>query len=1225
MTKLKKISFWIIGFCVILVALLSVLVLLADKFINQAATINRIQTEASKAINGRVELQRLTLSFFPQPHITIHQGSFSIPATVSGTLASLEIYPKILPLFTGKVQIARIDVNTPDIKVRLHKQSEPKDADLKSLSLETVEEKIGAALSLMSAKAPGLVAVVENGRLNISGEKKASLEFGDIQARIDLPEDKINVDIQCSSNLWERISVQGFLDPQNFDSNGSIELTHLRSRFIAESFLPHLDLKLAALTPFDLIIAFKTEGLKVLHGNFQGSTQSPTASPVEKEPTVKIKSFKGDIFRSEDKLRVSLDELKLVYPRLNLSGKIDLLNSPNAALRKVDLELRAIDVDVNATRKIALVRAGDIPVVKDIFDIVKGGRVPSITFTSHGKKMSDLGALENMTIKGNMQNGEIWVPVVDLVLNDVKGDVVISKGILQGNNLEASLGKTRASKGNLKLGLEGDNAPFHLDVALKADLADLPPILKRVIDNDAFQKEMALVENLKGSADGKLVLGESLDAITAKVEAAGINLSANYRRLPYALRVKNGRFSLKDDKIALENVNGNMGKSFFADLSVQFDLNKTSDLEVKTGNSTLNMEELIPWVSTFDAFKAKMKPIDTVKGIVSLSGLSLQGPLSSPENWQFQTTGKLKNLTIASSLLPDRLKVPGGNFNITSKDISVTDVQLNFPDSALMASGTITGYLKGVEKLDLKFNGNVGPKNTKWFSDQLNLPPILVLKPPVSISAGHLTWNNRQETTFSGKITLQQNLQFTADVFIKPDELRIKKLIIQDKDSHATIKFTAAKRTFDLSFVGNLTKSTLDRFISKNEILQGWVEGDFHAHLLPDQPEYSTVKGQLSIQDAVIPWKPTLPVEIHTLSLNADGTNLRIDSANLSLKNRFDLKGEVNFRPQGFLLDMEISAESLDLDQLRETLGEIEKDTHDQKIEKERTGLFQGNLKLKAAKMTYGGFTLSNFHADAFISDETARINITKADLCGISTHGTLQISPEAIQIDIYPVVENQKMDATYYCLIDKTVSIDGNFSFKGNFSARGTGGELLRSLNGHFEYNTTPGHYHSGREVQTVTKIFRLLNVTKLFQGKLPDIAQEGFGFNSMQGKADIKNGRLIMNEFSIDGNDMGIAGYGSIDLVDKQVDATLLVAPLKTVDAIVGKIPLIGNILDGHLISAPVKIHGPLDSPDVTLLSASAVGSRLSGIMKRTLQLPVQIIEPILVDEKEKDKEKN
>jgi hypothetical protein len=62
----------------------------------------------------------------------------------------------------------------------------------------------------------------------------------------------------------------------------------------------------------------------------------------------------------------------------------------------------------------------------------------------------------------------------------------------------------------------------------------------------------------------------------------------------------------------------------------------------------------------------------------------------------------------------------------------------------------------------------------------------------------------------------------------------------------------------------------------------------------------------------------------------------------------------------------------------------------------------------------------------------------------------------------------------------------------------------------------------------------------------------------------------------------------------------------------------------LGEHFISIPIKIEGPLGNVEVTPLSASAVGSRLGEVMKRTLQLPVQIIEPVFVDEKEKDKEK-
>ena len=74
-------------------------------------------------------------------------------------------------------------------------------------------------------------------------------------------------------------------------------------------------------------------------------------------------------------------------------------------------------------------------------------------------------------------------------------------------------------------------------------------------------------------------------------------------------------------KIVLKNVNGNMEKSSFSDLSLQFDLNKTSDLEVKSGKSALHMDEIFPWLSSFDSLKPKMKALKTVKGVVSMSAL----------------------------------------------------------------------------------------------------------------------------------------------------------------------------------------------------------------------------------------------------------------------------------------------------------------------------------------------------------------------------------------------------------------------------------------------------------------------------------------------------------------------------------------------------------------------------------------------------------------------------
>ena len=93
-----------------------------------------------------------------------------------------------------------------------------------------------------------------------------------------------------------------------------------------------------------------------------------------------------------------------------------------------------------------------------------------------------------------------------------------------------------------------------------------------------------------------------------------------------------------------------------------------------------------------------------------------------------------------------------------------------------------------------------------------------------------------------------------------------------------------------------------------------------------------------------------------------------------------------------------------------------------------------------------------------------------------------------------------------------------------------------------------------------------------------------------------------------------MNMAMQGHYDLVDGKIDITVLVAPLKTVDSLVKKIPLLGDVLGGTLISVPIEVKGDLKDPTVIPLSPSAVGSRLLGIMKRALQVPQKVIEPVL-----------
>ena len=104
---------------------------------------------------------------------------------------------------------------------------------------------------------------------------------------------------------------------------------------------------------------------------------------------------------------------------------------------------------------------------------------------------------------------------------------------------------------------------------------------------------------------------------------------------------------------------------------------------------------------------------------------------------------------------------------------------------------------------------------------------------------------------------------------------------------------------------------------------------------------------------------------------------------------------------------------------------------------------------------------------------------------------------------------------------------------------------------------------------------------------------------------------------------NSVNIVASGDYGMATKKINLVLLVSPLTTVDWIVERIPLLGNILQGTLVAIPVGVKGPAADPTVVPLSPTAVGSRLGGILKRTLKTPFRILSPLLEEKPSSDED--
>ena len=1194
------------GAIAVLFVLLLILILLLPRIINLEPIRQKVIARVSEEVGGELEYRSIDLSFFPRPRVIIHHASLSIPGKIAGTLESLKIYPRILPLLRGRVRIALVRVEAPHFKMGLPKKPKEREQRPRAFALGTIREEIAPVLGLIASKAPGLAFVVDQGRFDLIEGDTSVIRFQDIHGRIGLPPDKLEIDLACVSSLWESMSMRGRLTAEDLKGGGRIHVRDFKPQVLMDNLFP-LAARRVGESRVNLDVSFKIDGLKVLEGEVEGSFPLLTLRQANEKLVIRGKSLKGNFRMDEDRITASLTELDLEYPQLRMSGTFRV----DKTTPLVSVELEAREIDLNSIREVALVLAEEIPNVQEVFEIVKGGKVPLVALSTQGSSLSDLGNLENILIKGRIREGNIYVPEVDLDLKEVKGETVISKGVLEGTNLEAKFGNTSGREGIVKLGLEADDAPFYLDAKLQVDLAQLPSVLRRFTKDRSFLKEITLIDDLRGTATGRLVLSGSIESIRTKVDISDFNLLVRHGRLPYPLEIAKGQFSYDGNKIGIQNLSGTVGKSSFSQINAKLSLEKAPYLEITSGKSSLSLGEIYPWLSSLKGIKDAVKDLKSVQGTVLLSSLGLKGPLSQPQKWDFRTTGEVKNLTVDSTLFPDRLTVTRVGVEATPEKISLTDCETGMLDASLRGSGVLHAYLEGLQKADFTLQGNVGPKAVQWASNLMDIPPKLRVRSPLSISRAQGAWKKDGTVSFAADIGVKNGPNVSIDMLLNPEELTIEKLFIQDKESRAFLALKLKERELHLDFKGNLNKTTLDGLLIKNHILTGRIQGDLQTHILMDHPMRSTAQGKLQGLGLGHPLELKVPVQIENVSLDAKGNKLRVESALLTWgDSHLDLQGDMGFSEKEFLFHMNLSADGLEWEKIE---GLLKAEKGESSLE-QRVGFrappVRGTLGVKLGYFRYGRFTWRPLHANISLDHNTVKVEVTEASVCGVSTPGVMIVTPQDLSLDFKPICIGQQPGSVLACLLGTDAVMTGNLDLKGEIMGRGKPEGLVQSLRGNFELVANKGRIHRSNLLLT---ILAFVNVTEIFRGKYPDFGKEGFAYDSFTVKGNLQEGKLILKEAILDGSSMELAGQGEIDLMAGKMDLTVLVAPLKTVDFAVKRIPLVRDILGGTLVSIPVRVRGDLGNPTVRPLSASAVGSELVGIMKRTFRLPIKVIQPL------------
>jgi hypothetical protein len=1213
--KPKKIILGIIFGAVVMFA--SLLILL-PALMNTNAIKAKIIDAAAQAIGGQVDFKRIRLSLLPRPHAIISQGNLAIQNSAHGKWVELSVVPRLSALMDGRLEVANLTLKQPDFELRLPISSRHKsEKDASFQGSGDLRQQIKEGLGALVAVVKDVKVTIDDGHLRVLTQDKAPLEWQDITARLEVTEKRVAVDLTCSFSFIQKIVWNGELDLTTLDLDGKVFLQGLETHPLMAYWRPDSDLKITD-GSVDLTLQFQSQGWSNWQGDFESRTSMLKVQNDTYQADIGPAFLNGRLNFSPSQMSIQIDRLDLDNPQLSLVGTLSVNPSEAAGVR---LQVTGQNVDAHGVRSTALSLGGHISDVREVFDIVKGGRLPTITVDVQGKDWADLSEFERWRIDGKISDGAIFIPVVNLDLTEVHGHAIIENGILTAENVRANYRKTQGRQGSLKIGLVGDVKPFHLNMGVNADLVHLASILGRVIDNKQFKSELSRIDHLTGMGTGKLILDGNLDDISVQIDVSEFDLKASYNRLPHPLALKGGRFQFKGDEIRFGDLSVQVQNTHFSKISGRVNWGHTDEVEVQTGAGAIVLSEIYPWLKEHGNLAESLKTVEALNGSIAVSALDLKGPFSRPSAWRFNISGDIQNLAVKTRRLPQKLVLRRGHFKLVPESLTLSNSRAQLLDLQTDFSVRIVDYMKGVQKLHFSGSGKMGPNFTQWVTNEIKMPAQYHLKPPISFKHLYVDWIRSGEIAAAGSVTTLNGPAVTADIRFTPAEIDIRQLTIHDNTSNAefSLKHRFKSNVADLSFKGNLAKVTLDKFWKENRFLDGTVKGNLQAKIDSNHPLNSMVKGNLEAHQVFLPLKAAGSLRVHHTVLSASEKKLTIHEADIDwLDNRFELDGHMSFKPGSIFLEMNAAAEEIDAAKLETLFKDNGKKTSTD--ETPSPSIFQGTLHIDIQRVKYGFYTWSPYRGTLMLEKNSLTMRTHEAVLCGIETPSTVKFSPQGVWMEIILSSEPKEIQQAKGCLIGKSTSemMEGQLQTAGTIKAEGkTADELLRNLKGNLEMTIRDGRVYNTGRVGIFTNIFSFLKSNRLVKGNVPDLKNDDFRYKSLSSKFYLQDGKLILTEGYIDAESLDIvATEGEFNLLDQTLDFTLLVSPLTNVDTIVKHTPILGHILQGTLIAIPVNVKGDISNPQVTALPPSAFGSRAMGIIERTLKAPVKIIESVVTD---------
>lgn len=448
----------------------------------------------------------------------------------------------------------------------------------------------------------------------------------------------------------------------------------------------------------------------------------------------------------------------------------------------------------------------------------------------------------------------------------------------------------------------------------------------------------------------------------------------------------------------------------------------------------------------------------------------------------------------------------------------------------------------------------------------------------------------------------------------------------------------------------------------------GAVTGSDHGNVqtvAAPNPVLSNARGDLRLSGVVWPWGVKEPVIVRHLSLKGRGTSATLHDAVLNIAgDTLDIAGELFFVPGGIRYDLGLHSpvlhkESMDkvwtveekilhaagenvtvtgsgmhevpgpedvgAESLHAYSGNVTEDDNPDSAGLLNDFKIYGNIDFDLNKFVDSGMFNIDVDSDnatgmdremaildlegsmKVFPDSRIETHVISGDFCGMQLSGNETLCRDGDIIRSYTLRTPEHADNRFEnideCLGVNSNLLEGPAKVDAYFYMQD--GSIKR---GHVDIAAHDGKL---RQFTLLSRIFSVVNLVDFLDKKgWQEMTSGGLAYSGLNFRSNIEDDILKIDQAAIMGNGLNLFGTGSIDFGSRLMDVVVIVAPLKTVDAIVTNIPILGKGLGGEhdsFITIPVGVKGPVDNPEVKALPVKTVTDMLKKILTSPFQFPM------------------